>query len=1503
MRCPSCRHDNRETAKFCDTCGAVLATRCAHCSAELRPGAKYCDGCGAALGSSAQSAEHGDPPSLTANTVTTNNLPAAFASGRYRVQRLLGEGARKRVYLARDHRLDRDVALALIKNEGLDDAGRARVQREAQAMARLGDHPHIVTVFDIGEEDGQAYIVSQYMAGGSVDDLLRGSVGSRQSAVGSEETVAAHGRAPLSTDDALRITQQICLALEHAHSRGVVHRDLKPGNVWLTTDGTAKLGDFGLALDVDQTRLTQMGTMVGTAAYMAPEQALSGEVTDSADLYALGALLYELLTGRPPFLGDDVVAVISQHINTPPVAPSWHNPAITRELEALTLQLLAKSPAQRPASAAIVGERLAQIASAPSAVVGTIPASPSPAVNPLDRLASGIFVGRDKETQQLRAAFDDALSGRGRILLVVGEPGIGKTRTAEELATYAQMRGAQVLWGRCHEGEGAPAYWPWVNAIRAYVHQREPKLLAAEMGPGAADIAEVVSEVRDRLPGLPVAPRLEPEQARFRLFESVTAFLKNASRAKPLVVVLDDLHWADKPSLLLLEFFAREISDARLLLVGTYRDVELGRQHPLEQTLAELVRNQRGERVLLRGLSADDVARFIELTAGRTPPPALVEAVFRETEGNPFFITEVVRLLQSDGRLDRADTVASWSVEIPQGVRQVIGRRLSTLSDRCNQVLTIAAVLGREFELRVLPGVSELTADVVAEALDEAEAARIIAPLPPVAGRYRFSHALIRETLYSELRTAQRIRSHRRAAEVLETLYGGKSEPHLAELAHHFCEAAPGGDVDKAVDYAVRAAERASAQLAFEEAANHYERALQTLEVGTTIDSRRRCEILLALATAELSSGSVPKADEADRRALALAREIDDAELLARAALGLATNAGTPFSGAAIEERNQALNEALERLGDTRTLLRVQILFALTMVRGWVDTDDERVTRLRHALELARSFGDPESLRAAVHWQAGVFFLSWAVKRDEDWVVRTDERRGLLAESLRLATETADREQEFRTRTNILRESIRNGDGDGADCEIVELQRLATDLRQRDFVRVVDQALAGRALWRGLLEEAERRIQSALGRREQTNEAAFQVFVTQVGALRRFQGRLAEVERSTRRGAELYPTVVAYPIHLACYLAELGREAEARVEFERVAQLGFGTIALDSNYAMNLALLADTCTLLRDTERAAELYRILLPYERLYVHFAHATTYGAVTRHLGNLAAVRGDFDCAARHFDDALTMDRRLGSRAWEARTQIDYARMRLDRDGPGDREQARILLGAALATSQELGLKGWLDMALALKLRAQGVDSGTMTTSIEVVAADVQRHRPDLRSVAASDGSVTLMFSDIEGSTVINERLGDRQWLDVLRAHNAIVREHVAAHSGVEVKSQGDGFMIVFQSARRALHCAIALQRAFAAYSQQHADEPLRVRIGLHAGEVIREADDFFGKNVVLAARIAGTARGGEILVSAALQTATGSTAARFGAPREVTLKGISEPQRIHAVAWDAD
>ncbi|MCI0800329.1 MAG: AAA family ATPase, partial [Chloroflexi bacterium] len=448
--------------------------------------------------------------------------------------------------------------------------------------------------------------------------------------------------------------------------------------------------------------------------------------------------------------------------------------------------------------------------------------------------------------------------------MLVGEPGIGKTRTAQELATYAGLRGAQVLWGRCYEEQGAPPYWPWVQAIRSYVREKEPEELRSEMGAGAEDIAEIISDVRERLPGLRTPPQLEPEQARFRLFDSITAFLKSASRRQPLVLVLDDLHWADHPSLLLLEFVARELSGSRLLLVGTYRDMELSRRHPLSLTLGELTRERLFQRVLLRGLSQEDVGRFIELVSGFAPPRGMVEAVHRQTEGNPLFVTEVVRLLVQEGEVGARHAVPlrdsdTWSVRIPEGVREVIGRRLDRLSERCNETLTIASVIGREFTLEHLrPLIEDMTEDRLLEVLEEALAARVIEELPQAVGRYQFTHALIQETLAGELSTTRKVRLHARIAVALEELYSDNIEAHAAELAHHFAEAQTALGTDKLIIYSSLAGERALATYAYEEALAHIQRGLAAKEVPLTgsqpAQDLQEADLLFGLVRAQVAT-------------------------------------------------------------------------------------------------------------------------------------------------------------------------------------------------------------------------------------------------------------------------------------------------------------------------------------------------------------------------------------------------------------------------------------------------------------------------------------------------------------------------------------------------------------------------------------------------------------------------------------------------------------------------
>jgi tetratricopeptide (TPR) repeat protein len=777
--------------------------------------------------------------------------PTSFANGRYEVRRFLGEGGKKRVYLAHDTQLDRDVAFALIKTEGLDEAARVRVTREAQAMGRLGSHPHIVTVYDIGEEDSHPYLVLPVLPGGDVEGVIEKAEGHK-----------------LPVEQAVKIAAEVCLGLEFSHSKGIIHRDLKPGNVWVAEDGRAMIGDFGLAVAVDRSRLTQAGMMVGTVSYMPPEQAMGGEVTPQSDLYSLGAMLYEMVCGRPPFIGDESVAIIGQHLNTPPVAPSWHRPDCPPGLEALILRLLEKDPSRRPASAAEVREALQAVGSArPEALEGRAGAPSSTEVpSAPDPLYRRTFVGRENETRQLQRAYDAAVSGQGGLVMVVGEPGIGKTALCEQLATYVQLRGGKTLVGHCYEeGSLSLPYLAFVEAMRSYVLARDPDALRSELGTGAAEVARIVSEVRDRV-HLPVRPEAlegrdagDPEDDRWRLLNAVSTFLRNAATVQPLVIVLEDLHWADRGTLDLLLHVARNLEGARLLIVGTYRDVEVDRQHPLSSALADIRRIGNFLRVPLRGLTVDEVHRMYEAIRGNAVPWGQAEAVHRATEGNPLFVQEVLRYLVEEGFVVREDGqyVARAPGEgLPDGLRDVVGRRLSHLSEKANQVLSVASVIGRDFRLDVLQKVVGLNEDEVLEALEEATERSIIEQRPAAGSvGFRFTHAFFRQVLYEEIFAPRRIRWHQEVGRATEDTYARRLEDHAAELAEHFAQSTETSDLEKAVRYGELAAQRAMALFAYGEAVRHFEQALRAQDVLAPDDGLKRCDLLLSLGEALVLSG------------------------------------------------------------------------------------------------------------------------------------------------------------------------------------------------------------------------------------------------------------------------------------------------------------------------------------------------------------------------------------------------------------------------------------------------------------------------------------------------------------------------------------------------------------------------------------------------------------------------------------------------------------------------
>ncbi|MFQ6030555.1 MAG: AAA family ATPase, partial [Dehalococcoidia bacterium] len=405
---------------------------------------------------------------------------------------------------------------------------------------------------------------------------------------------------------------------------------------------------------------------------------------------------------------------------------------------------------------------------------------------------SADFVGRYQEMSQLRVALEAAAAGEGKLVMLAGEPGIGKTRTAQELAAFARRQSIQVLWGRCYEGEGAPPYWPWVQILRTLVEQSDAGQVRTDMGSGTPDIATILPTLREILPDLESPSAVEPEQARFRLFDSVTGFLKSNASRQPMLLVLDDLHWADGSSLLLLEFVAQELSAFPMMILGTYRDVELNRQHPLAETLGELTRGRRFQRVLLRGLSQEEVTRFVEVATNIAPSRAITEAVHYQTEGNPLFLSEVVSLMLQEGQFTAGHELGRdlSGVRIPEGVREVIGRRLNRLSQSCNEVLRIASVVGREFQLsQLIPLVGDLPEDRLLDVLEEGVSAGVIEEMPPTIARYQFGHALIQETLAGELTMTRRVRLHSQVAETLERLYGTNVFEHAAELAYHFGQA------------------------------------------------------------------------------------------------------------------------------------------------------------------------------------------------------------------------------------------------------------------------------------------------------------------------------------------------------------------------------------------------------------------------------------------------------------------------------------------------------------------------------------------------------------------------------------------------------------------------------------------------------------------------------------------------------------------------------------------
>jgi DNA-binding SARP family transcriptional activator len=877
----------------------------------------------------------------------------------------------------------------------------------------------------------------------------------------------------------------------------------------------------------------------------------------------------------------------------------------------------------------------------------------------------GVFVGREQELGEVYAALDDTFGGRGRLVLIVGEPGIGKSRLAEEVVRQARARGARALVGRCWEAGGAPAYWPWVESLRAYVRDVPAATLAKEIGRGAPDLAQLLPELRELLYELPEPGPLDPESARFRLFDATREFLGRAAAGRPLVLVLDDLHAADTPSLLLLQYVARGLASMRVLLLAAFRDVDPLPGQPLTEMLAEVSREPATRRLQLAGLTEADVAEYVGLTAAELASPALVETLYAETEGNPLFVAETVRLLALEG--------ATASAVIPQSIRDVIARRLAHLSEECVRVLVLASVLGREFALAALARMAGLSEEDLLEQLDEAMLARVVSDVPGTTSRLRFAHVLIRDALYEGLTAARRIRLHRLAVEALEDFHS-TAGAHLAELAHH---ALAGSDFERALDYARAAGDRALVLLGFEEAARLYATARDALELCRPDDVETRCELLLSLGEAQIRAGETPTAKATFLDAAALARRHGLTGALGRAAAGYAGR--IVFSRAGADDRVvPLLEEAIAGLGEGDAELRSRLLARLA---GALRDEHSRARRdllSREAVDLARQAA-PAALGYALAGRAHAITAPDTV----------DEMQTLSDEICEIAARAGDLEELISGHILRVMVSLWLGDLRAARADLAEAARIAEELGQPAQLWLVLGQEANLAIGTGEFAAADKLVAEALtaGKVAQP-DAAIPHELMQRAALAEFRGGMDALEPELRTLAAEHPPRPVFRCAHVHLLARIGRVDEASRDLADLARDGFTALPFDQEWLCATSFLADTAALVDNAQAAAELYTLLAPWGGFTVADPSESLRGSLQRDLGLLAGVLERWDDAVAHFEAALEANERMGMRPWFARTQENYGRMLRLRAAPGDMERAEELLTAALAAYRKLGV-----------------------------------------------------------------------------------------------------------------------------------------------------------------------------------------------------------------------
>jgi DNA-binding SARP family transcriptional activator/tetratricopeptide (TPR) repeat protein len=895
------------------------------------------------------------------------------------------------------------------------------------------------------------------------------------------------------------------------------------------------------------------------------------------------------------------------------------------------------------------------------------------------------LVGRESEKNALTDALKRVSAGQGReVVLITGEPGIGKSALAAELAQTAFERGSCVLLGRCDEEVGAP-YRPFQEALSHLVTHADDELIRAHVVNHGGELARMVPELGRRLGELPPAQTSDADTERYLLCAAAVGLLEEASRRSPVVLVFDDLHWADKPSLQLLRHLVANTSSVRLLIVGTYRDAELSASHPLNEALAGLHREPAGVSTIdLRGLDDTGIIAFMESAAGQELDQAgvgLAHQLYRETDGNPFFVTEILRTLSESGDIFLDATTGRWTAKhaegplsLPHSVRAVIGTRVSRLGEEAIKVLSTASVIGRDFDLDLLAETTQVDEDELIDLLEGAQHAAVVDEFPDSPGRYTFSHALVQHTLYEDLGAARRTRIHRAVGEAIERLDGPNNETRIAELARHFLMATRPIDSTKAISYAQRAGDAALAALAPDHAVRHFSQALELAGHGIDVDPTVRIDLLLGLGTAQRQAG-IPQFRTTLLDAARRARELSDTGRLVAAAL--ANNRGWFSSlGQVDRDRVEVIEAALDALPVADSPERARLLATLCAELTFRSPLEHRLALANEAKAMARRLGDRATFLDVVCSCSGaVWFPSTLATELADH-----------SEAIAAARDLDDPVGLLRAASLGYALAARAGQFVLAEERLAIARAMAKKLGEPSLVWLATCGDASYALLRGDTEEAEQLATAAFEMGVASGQPdAFAFYGAQIMRTCEEQGRSGELVSLVASAANENPSIPTYKAALATTLLESGDRNGAQQLVGRAAAELF-SLPEDVAWLEGIIGYATVVIELHLGAQAEQLIELLAPFRNQVPHNT-VVPHSPVATFLGGLASVLGRFEEGEAYFTEAAELSRQGRMKFAEAHTNMLWGRMLRTRNESGDAHRARSLLEQARVSAATRG------------------------------------------------------------------------------------------------------------------------------------------------------------------------------------------------------------------------